>query len=313
MQTLEIAPLLAGLGIAIVSGSLGCLVVWRNLAYFADSLAHSALLGVTIGIILGFSPYLLTVLVCVGFALLLILVERQKNLSTDGWLGVLSFSTMSIGLVVLSLVTGVALNDTHRTHPNSADAPLQQQPQIQLDVQPKIENEHGPADIPIHIGETQNEELAHLDLEFFLFGNILDIQWQNIVWIYLGGLLIMGLLVFYWPSLVLMSIDEELARAEGINTFRLHVLSMLMLALFIGFAVRLVGLFLVAALLILPAAAARQWSKSPTGMLVLASSLAVLAVLGSFMLSTFLPLPVGPTAIVLIASALMVGLLVSKK
>ena len=42
-----IRALIAGLGIALVTGPLGCFVVWRRLSYFGDTLAHSALLGVT--------------------------------------------------------------------------------------------------------------------------------------------------------------------------------------------------------------------------------------------------------------------------
>ena len=45
--------LLAGLGVALVAGPLGCFVVWRRMAYFGDTLAHSALLGVSIGVLLG--------------------------------------------------------------------------------------------------------------------------------------------------------------------------------------------------------------------------------------------------------------------
>ena len=43
-----IRALIAGVGVAIVTGPLGCFVVWRRLSYFGDTLAHSALLGVTL-------------------------------------------------------------------------------------------------------------------------------------------------------------------------------------------------------------------------------------------------------------------------
>ena len=46
--------LLGGLGVALVAGPLGCFVVWRRMAYFGDTLAHSALLGVALGGLAGY-------------------------------------------------------------------------------------------------------------------------------------------------------------------------------------------------------------------------------------------------------------------
>ena len=71
--------LLGGIGIAIVGGPLGCFVVWRRMAYFGDSLAHSALLGVALGFLLGINLSLGITLICVGFAVTIVFLQEQKN------------------------------------------------------------------------------------------------------------------------------------------------------------------------------------------------------------------------------------------
>ena len=48
--------MLAGIGVALVAGPLGCFVVWRKMAYFGDTMAHSALLGVALGLLFGVAP-----------------------------------------------------------------------------------------------------------------------------------------------------------------------------------------------------------------------------------------------------------------
>ena len=62
----------AGLGVAIIAGTIGCFVVWRKMAYFGDSLAHSALLGIALGLAIGISTYLSTIIACLAFALILL-------------------------------------------------------------------------------------------------------------------------------------------------------------------------------------------------------------------------------------------------
>lgn len=90
--------LLAGLALALVAGPLGSFVVWRRMAYFGDTLAHAALLGVAVGLLLDVSP---TLAVTVGCVLLVTLQQRQP-LAADTLLGILAPSTLSLGLVVLS-------------------------------------------------------------------------------------------------------------------------------------------------------------------------------------------------------------------
>ena len=65
-------PLAAALTVALVAGPLGCFVVWRRMAYFGDALAHSALLGVTLGFAIGLAPTAGVALVMIAVAALLV-------------------------------------------------------------------------------------------------------------------------------------------------------------------------------------------------------------------------------------------------
>ena len=73
-----IRAIIAGVGIAIIAGAIGCFVVWRKMAYFGDSLAHSALLGVALGLVMGISTNLGTIIICSIFAVVLIWLQQKK-------------------------------------------------------------------------------------------------------------------------------------------------------------------------------------------------------------------------------------------
>jgi len=102
--------LIAGVGLAAVTGPLGCFVVWRRMAYFGDTMAHSALLGVALSILLSFNMTLGVFAVAVLVAGALIVLQRQATLSTDALLGILSHSTLAVGLVLVGFLTSVRID-----------------------------------------------------------------------------------------------------------------------------------------------------------------------------------------------------------
>jgi zinc transport system permease protein len=102
--------LIAGIGLALVSGPLGCFVVWRRMAYFGDTMAHSALLGVALSIILSINMTLGVFAVAALVAGALIVLQRQATLSTDALLGILSHSTLAVGLVLIGFLTTVRID-----------------------------------------------------------------------------------------------------------------------------------------------------------------------------------------------------------
>lgn len=102
--------LIAGVGLALVTGPLGCFVVWRRMAYFGDTMAHSALLGVALSIILSMNMTLGVFAVAALVAGALIVLQRQATLSTDALLGILSHSTLAVGLVLVGFLTTVRID-----------------------------------------------------------------------------------------------------------------------------------------------------------------------------------------------------------
>ncbi|MCF8466943.1 MAG: metal ABC transporter permease [Sneathiella sp.] len=245
--------LAAGIGVALIAGPLGCFVVWRRMAYFGDSLAHSALLGIALGLLYGININLGTVIVCTLFALLLVWLQHRRVLATDTLLGILAHAALSIGMVALSFLDN-----------------------------------------------------ARFDLYSYLFGDILTVRFSDLYWIYGGGMVVIGLLVLNWSSLTLMTIHEDLARAEGVNTVWSNILLMLLMTIVVAVSIRIVGILLITSMLIIPAATARQLVTSPENMAIWAAILGLLAVLGGISGSIEFDTPSGPSIVT--AAAVMFAL-----
>lgn len=234
---------LAGLGLALVVGPLGSFVVWRRMAYFGDSTAHAAILGVALALAFDISIYAGTLAVAAAMACLVsALVSRGQAMDT--MLGVLSHSALAFGLVAISFV---------------------------------------PA--------------ARTDLSGYLFGDILAVGRSDLVLIWTGSLLVLGLLVLRWQRLVTSSLNEELAMAAGIDPRTERLILSLSLAVVVALAIRVVGSLLISALLIVPAAAARGWARTPERMALGAAAVAAASVLAGLWSSLRLDTPAGPSIV----------------
>lgn len=105
-----VRALVAAVGVALVAGPLGCFIVWRRMAYFGDSLAHSALLGVALGLVLGIAPSLGILVAALALGLGLAALERRRGLARDTLLGIMAHTGLALGLVVLALFEGVRID-----------------------------------------------------------------------------------------------------------------------------------------------------------------------------------------------------------
>lgn len=244
--------LAAGLLVALVSGPLGCFAVWRRMAYFGDTLAHSALLGVTLGFILQVQPTIAVGASCCALAILLVYLQRRQKLSVDTLLGILSHSMLALGIVTVSLF-GI-----------------------------------------------------NVDLLSLLLGDLLAVGGQDLVLMAVAAAAIAGLLYFLWEKLLSFTLHEELAAVEGVPVEKVRLALMLMLALLIAIAMKVVGILLITALLIIPAAAARKLSHTPERMAVFASAIGCCAVLFGLLASILWDTPAGPS-IVLAAGVLFLA------
>jgi zinc transport system permease protein len=252
MPDFLLLALFAGIAVALVAGPLGAFAVWRRMAYFGDTLAHSALLGVTFGLLLDINLNLAVALGCLTLALILVGLQHKRFLATDTLLGILAHSTLALGLVCVSLFT-----------------------------------------------ETR------IDLLAYLFGDILAVSVSDVITIGLISLCVCIALIFLWRPLLSITVHEELAQVEGVPVTAVRTALMLLMALVIAIAMKIVGVLLITALMIIPAAAARRVSHSPEQMAIIASLLGACAVVLGLIASYFWDTPAGP-AIVLAATGLFI-------
>ena len=139
---------------------------------------------------------------------------------------------------------------------------------------------------------------VRVDLMGFLFGDVLSASVNDITVIYVGGALVISVMVFIWRPLFAATVNRELAEAEGVNPDRDDVVFMLLLAGVIAMAMKIVGVLLITALLIIPAAAARRFVTGPEQMAVLAALIGSASVFAGLFGSLEWDTPSGPSIVV---------------
>lgn len=217
--------MLAGIVVAGIAGPFGCLLAWRRMAFMGETIAHSSLLGVVLGVLLGIVPQYAIIFVALGVAIILYLLDKSKGLARDVSLTVIAHGALGVGLFILSLMPD-----------------------------------------------------ARLDLEAYLFGSLFAIDKLDIGIILIGGGAIFGILLYYWRSLVAVTISPDLANAEHAVKPEAEFVFTLLVAILVALTMKITGLLLVSAILIIPAAAARFIATSPEKMAILASILGMVSV-----------------------------------
>ena len=260
MTNFILYALLAGLGVALVAGPLGCFVVWRRMAYFGDTLAHSALLGVSIGVLLDINLSITVAAIPLLMALGLVYLEQRGILSLDTLLGILSHSALATGLVLISLLPDV-----------------------------------------------------RVDLMSLLFGDLLSVTVSDLWVIYAVAGTVILLLLVLWKPLINITVHADLVEVEGVKVSAVRTALMLITALVIAIAMKIVGVLLITALLIIPAATARRVSNTPEQMAITASIIAMLTVLMGLGMSWYVDTPAGPSVVVCGALLFMGSLVFRQK
>lgn len=235
---------LAGVGVALAAGPIGCFVVWRRMAYFGDATAHASILGVTLALATGL-PLPLGVAASALAMVLAIARAAGRTLAPDTLLGVAAHGALASGLVAASFLTGVRLN-----------------------------------------------------LESYLFGDILAVSWADVALIWGGAAAILGLICWRWRGLVLSTLSPELACAAGLDPARERLVLTVTLALLVAIALKVVGALLITAMLIIPAAAARSPARTPEAMAALAAVAGAVAAIAGLAASLGFDTPAGPSIVV---------------
>ena len=254
MEDFMFRGLMGGVGVALVTGPVGCFIVWRKMAYFGSSLAHTALLGVAIGFFFGVDLRLGILISCIGLAVVLMMLQSRKTLPADTLLGILAHTALSVGIIAISVL-----------------------------------------------------ETLRVDLMGYLFGDILAVGALDLWWIYLGGAATLGVLAWLWRGLLALTVNEELASAEGVPTFAVKFVFMLLIAFIIAVAMKLIGILLIISMLIIPPAAARRFSKTPEQMAALAALAGIVSVAVGLWASLEWNAPAGPCIVVAAAALFLIS------
>jgi len=237
--------LIASIGVSIIAGSLGCFVIWKRLSYFSDSISHSALLGVALGLATGVGINFGLVIVGGLFATLIVFLQQKDFWSSDAVLGIFSHISLSLGIVVLGF-----------------------------------------------IGDQNTDYFS------YLFGDILSITPEDIYWIFSVMAVVIFVLFINWKKLLLLTLNEELAKAEGVNKIFYELLFMFLIALAVSVSVQIVGVLLITSLLIIPPAIARVFSNSPISMIFSSMIISIISVLLGLYSSIAFDLATGPAIVI---------------
>lgn len=152
-----------------------------------------------------------------------------------------------------------------------------------------------------------------VDLMGYLFGDIYAVTWNDLLWVYGGGSVVLAILAWLWPSLLRLAVHEDLAAAEGVPRETIRIVFTLLLAVVIAVAIKIVGVLLIIAFLIVPVVAARPLARTPESMAILAMGIAVVSVCMGLALSHFYDVPGSPAIVLVMSLAAGVSLCVPQR
>ena len=255
-----IRAFVAGIGLALITGPLGCFIIWRRLSYFGDTIAHSALLGVVIAYAMNFNLILGVFAVSCLIALSLLFLQKRTNLPDDALLGLLAHSVLAIGLVLLGILSFI-----------------------------------------------------RIDLMGLLFGDILSVNITDVLFVWIGGSIVLMVLILIWRPLFAATVNLELAKAEGLNADLANAIFTILIASVIAISIKIVGILLITGLLIIPAAASRNLSSTPIQMAIISSVIGLVSVVLGLQTSMIWNSPTGPTILAIALGVFILTLIPLKK
>ena len=153
---------------------------------------------------------------------------------------------------------------------------------------------------------------VRLDIMTYLFGDILSVSTADLVWIYCGGAISLICLFCLWRPLISITADADIAFVEGVSVSVVRIIFMILIAFVIAVTMKIVGVLLIISLLIIPAAAARPFSRTPEQMALVAIAIGSISVVMGLKLSWWVDTPASPS-IVVAATALFFLTLIKKQ
>ncbi len=251
--------LLAILCLTPLLALLGTMAVNKRMAFFSDALGHSALAGLGIGILLGFTDVTL-ILVVFGilWALLITRINRSGSESADTTISVFSSAGIALGLLILS-------------------------------------------------GSGKYNRYSSI-----LTGDVLAVTQNDIVFLALALFAGIALWAVMYNHLLLTAVNPQLAQSRGIHVRAAEYIFVMLVAVAVMLAIRWVGVLLINALLILPAAAARNVSRSAAQHALFSVLIAVFSGVTGLCISVPLGTSVGAAVVLCAACCYAVSLLIAR-
>lgn len=245
MLEILLPALLTGLLLSLITAPLGAFVVWRKMAYFGDTLSHSAIFGVALGIFFNVNPYFAILILTLVLAIVMVWLEHKTTFSVDTLLGIIAHSCLSLGVVTVALLHNV-----------------------------------------------------RVDLMAYLFGDLLAMDYQDVYLVGGGVAIVLAALIYFWKPMLSMTVSPELAQVEGVKVQKMKLILMLLTAFTIALSMKFVGALIITSLLIIPAACARRFSRTPEQMVFIGVIFSMLAVCLGLLLSAFYDTPAGPSVVI---------------
>ena len=251
---------LAILLITPLFGLLSTMVVSNRMAFFSDSLGHGAFTGIAIGVLLGMSSPLLSLIIfSIIFAVFITYIKNRSTASTDTVIGVFSSTAIAIGLMIMS---------------------------------------HGG---------------GFNKFSSFLIGDVLSITADDLQALLLVFVLVLAGWGFLFNRLLILSINSAFARSRGISTFWVESIFAALLAVVVAISIQWVGILIINALLVLPAAAARNVTNNVKGYQLVSVIIAMASGFSGLLLAYYFNMAAGATIVVLAALLFFVTLMLKER
>ncbi len=250
--------LLAALLVGILCSTISFFVVLKRLSFLGAGISHTALGGISLGLVTGTDPVLTGSIFAVGTAMSTGYISRIGKISEDTVIGIFYASGMALGIALISTFKGY-----------------------------------------------------YPELFALLFGNILSVSAGDLIYMGLALVVILVFVVLFFKELLAICFDEEMAEAAGLPVGPLYMALLAAMGLTVIVSIQLVGVVLVAALIVIPGAAAYRLSSNYRGMLALSLAVGLTGSFGGLLISYYYPVPPG-AAIVLILAAIFAAAMAVK-
>ncbi|PIQ77654.1 metal ABC transporter permease [Candidatus Peregrinibacteria bacterium CG11_big_fil_rev_8_21_14_0_20_46_8] len=236
----------AGTIIGIIAPMIGTFLVVRRYSLMADTLAHVALAGIAISMLINTPPVITAIITSVLAGLGIERIRERGKIFGESVLALFLSGSLAISVVLISIAQGF-----------------------------------------------------NVDLFSFLFGSITTVSTQDITTILILGITVFITIIVLYKEFFFVALDVELARASGIKTTLINTLLVVLAAVTISLAMRIVGVLLIGALMVIPVITAMQYGLSFKRTLSLAVGFSLFSVIGGLFSSYYLDIASGGSIVVL--------------